>query len=123
MLLFLDLQSKKNLYSKELIRKPNFSDDPTQLTDSWLGLMTVEKTEGLNVGRCRVSCDICESNGLILVADLLLEFGVWSFELEAAVFRSKNLPLLPPEGVCVERQDDDDAVPSPLSADARWHLW
>ena len=44
------------------------------LTDSWLGLRTVENTEGLNVGRCIVSIDTCDSNGLSL--DPL---GVFSF--------------------------------------------
>ena len=44
------------------------------LTDSWLGLRTVENTDGLNVGKCIVSIDTCDSNGLSL--DPL---GVFSF--------------------------------------------
>ena len=54
------------------------------LTDSWLGLRTVEKTDGLNVGRCNVSIDTWDSNGLSLEP-----FGVFNFPADP--LESENL--------------------------------
>ena len=59
-----------------------FSQFSKFLTDSWLGLSTVEKTDGLNVGRCNVSIDTCDSNGLSLDPLGVFEFPVDPLESE-----------------------------------------
>ena len=76
--------------------------DHSQLTDSWLGLNTVEKTEGLNVGRCRVSMDKWDSNGFILEP-----LGVLAFPAE--LLESVTLILLTIFGVSTS------AIMAPLS--------
>ena len=73
-----------------------------KLTDSWLGLNTVEKTEGLNVGRCRVSIDKWDSNGFILEP-----LGVLAFPAE--LLESVTLILLTIFGVSTS------AIMAPLS--------
>ena len=73
-----------------------------KLTDSWLGLNTVEKTEGLNVGRCRVSMDKWDSNGFILEP-----LGVLAFPAE--LLESVTLILLTIFGVSTS------AIMAPLS--------
>ena len=61
---------------------PRFSKFSEFLTDSWLGLSTVEKTDGLNVGRCNVSIDTCDSKGLSLDPLGVFEFPVDPLESE-----------------------------------------
>ena len=62
------------------------------LTFSWLGLSTVENTDGLNVGRCNVSIDKCDSNGFILEP-----LGVFDFPAEP--LESENFPCFTAFGV------------------------
>ena len=62
------------------------------LTVSWLGLSTVEKTEGLNVGRCNVSIDRCDSKGFILEP-----LGVFVFPVDP--LEPGNFPCFPAFGV------------------------
>ena len=40
-----------------------------KLTASLPGLTTVENTDGLQVGKCSLSIEMCESNGLVLRPD------------------------------------------------------
>ena len=62
------------------------------LTASWLGLRTVENTEGLKVGKCNVSIDKCDSKGFILEP-----FGVFVFPAE--LLESVTFPKLGAFGV------------------------
>ena len=69
------------------------------LTDSWLGLRTVEKTEGLKVGRCHASMDKCDSKGFSLEPFGVLLLPDEPLELEPRIHRATGV-LLPILNTC-----------------------